>query len=536
MPLIFDDPELQQQLEALLEPAKSDSNSMTRRPRCLEGTRKEYLDPIMNFLFIETSPSTLWLSGAAGSGKSTIAVTASDKCGSKGSPPAYIFFEREKSDPASVIRTLAYLLASHHPPFARHIFEALEENKTVKGALLKQQFEVLLLNPLRRVVNAITGPIVIVLDALDECGNAEQRRDLLQLLKIDFARLPPKVRILVTSRPEEDIMEDLQSKSHVRHVELQHETDRSKLDVGLYIKRGMMDALGKRAPNMQSLEEKIQALTDAADGLFIWASTAVKMVLDADDRVHKLESLVKDIQLVGVNGIDGLYAAALVACGISWQEPRSRERFSSILGLVLFAKEAMAVEVIEAILGLDADMAELTLGRLKSVLSYGYGKPVRLHHSSFADYLSSPKRSGSFPWHIDETKHKQNVAVHCFDVMGKTLRFNMCDIESSFLPNSEVPGLKERIASKIRPHLNYACRFWSAHMCELEMREDLDKIRDMLRRFAKGQLLYWLEVLSLTESFSRVAGRALREASSWITVRYVSSPRWRLHSRIAVDD
>ena len=71
-------------------------------------------------------------------------------------------------------------------------------------------------------------------------------------------------------------------------------------------------------------------------------------------------------------------------------------------------------------------------------------------------------------------------------------------------------------------------------MCELEKRDRLDDVGNKLKRFAKEQLLYWLEVLSLTESFSRVAGRALREAGSWVMVSYVSSPRWN-YTHLVVD-
>jgi hypothetical protein len=35
------------------------------------------------------------------------------------------------------------------------------------------------------------GPIVVVLDPLDECGNAEDREVLLEVLTDEFAKLPP---------------------------------------------------------------------------------------------------------------------------------------------------------------------------------------------------------------------------------------------------------------------------------------------------------------------------------------------------------
>ena len=185
----------------------------------------------------------------------------------------------------------------------------------------------------------------------------------------------------------------------------------------------------------------------------------------------------------------------------------------------MFAKEALDVSSISAFLGLEVNDVEAILNRLQSVISYEAGKPVRLHHASFADYLLG--RSENEPWHVEETERKQDMTERCFDIMATNLRFNICSIESSFIPNSEVPGLQERIDKNIPPHLSYACRFWSAHMCELKNSEVSTVVRSKLGDFANARLLYWLEVLSLTDCFTRVAGRALNNASSWIEVSVI---------------
>ena len=469
-----------------------------------------------SFLFDDEYPNVFWLTGAAGSGKSTIAMTAFDNSEDEKRPVTHMFFEREKSDPGSVIRTIAYTLASLHPAYARHISDSATQN--VCNGTLEKQFRELLLEPLRAVATDVAGPIALVLDAIDECGDAIQRHELLHLLKVNFADLPSKVRVLITSRPEDDIMEELQSKRHIRHMELQHNSDGGRRDVNEYIMREMTRALGKRAPSARELDSQLQVLNKAADGLFIWASTAVKMVAGSDDRRRKLSSLVKDIRSVAVYGIDGLYATALAASGISWDDPISKNRFSSILGLVLVAKESMIVDGIEAFSGVKAEAADLTLSRLQSVVSYQPGKAVRLHHASFADYLLTPERSGGKPWHIDETEQKQCLTERCFDIMARNLCFNICGVESSFIPNSKVPGLEQRIEANIPPHLSYACRLWSPHMCELESPGSLTAVRKRLEDFTNTRFLYWLEVLSLTECFTRVAGRALNDASSWIEV------------------
>ncbi|KAL5526780.1 hypothetical protein ACEPAF_8505 [Sanghuangporus sanghuang] len=500
--------QLPQQLDDLgkvLEPFKPTSDISTR-PRCLEETREGYLIRIMDFVSSERAPNILWLSGAAGSGKSTVAVTVSDRCTKEGHQPVHLFFEREKSKPSSIVRTIAYELACRYPPVAREIIKSVKRNNNIKDSELKDQFKDLLLDPLNAGADDVIGPIVIILDALDESGGSVERRHFLRLLQTDFARLPLKVRILVTSRLEDDIEKHLSHQGHILHVPLVHDSS----EVGLYIKYEMKEELGDLA---QDYDNEIQVLCDAANGLFIWASTAVKMVQAPVDPVDNLQFLVDNVR--SLDNLDGLYATALRETGI-WQS-RWKTVGTDILGLILVAKEAMTSAGIEAFLGLKKNGPDPILRRLQSVVSYEPGKPIRLHHASFADYLLSSDRSGDKLWHIDETKQKQAVTERCFGVMEENLRFNICGIETSFLRNKEDSGLKQRIEDAIRPHLDYACRFWAAHVCELPSEDRPIAVLTKLKIFVETHLLYWLEVLSLTEQYDRVAVRALLDASRWST-------------------
>ncbi|KAL5512559.1 hypothetical protein ACEPAG_3212 [Sanghuangporus baumii] len=494
-----------QLLQTQLELSNMDISRVSTRSRCLEGTRQDYVDRIMARLFADTDAdqNIVWLIGAAGAGKSTIAVTISDACDKRDCPAAYLFFERGKDEYISTVRALAYKIAALHPSIRPHIAKAVSENNNISGSLLRTQFEKLLLEPIQAAAGELERPIVIILDALDECGAISQRKDLVRLLMNDFATLPSKVRVLVTSRPESDIMEN-PLPSHIHHLELKHREDESRRDVDTYIEKEMVAVVKQGPPKDWTWEGVCEVLSGAADGLFIWASTAVKMVGESNNPRRELRTLLEDIQSVG-GGIDGLYGTVLEQSGISWHKREAKEEFARILGVILFAKEALSGEDIEGFLGLEEDTADTVLGRLRSVLSYETGKSVRLHHASFADYLTSERSSGK-AWNIDESTQKAYIAERCFDVMHEALRFNMCRIESSFLRNNEIPDLQDRIQQAIPRHLDYACRFWSIHFCEIPNSKDLLK---KLNTFANVHLLYWFEVLSLTKHYNRVAGQAL---------------------------
>ncbi|KAL5512562.1 hypothetical protein ACEPAG_3215 [Sanghuangporus baumii] len=495
-----------QLLQTQLELTNMDISRVSTRTRCLEGTRKDYMDRIMSRLFPDTDvdQNIVWLTGAAGAGKSTIAVTISDACDERGCPASYLFFEHGKDEYISTIRALAYKIASLHPSIRPHVADAVNKNSNISGSPLRTQFEKLLLEPIQAAASGFERRAIIILDALDECGASKQREDLVSLLTVDFKRLPSNVRILVTSRPENDIMRHLSSKGHIHHMELEHTSQRSRQDVDLYIKEMMMSTVEQGPPKGWEWDGVCKVLSDAADGLFIWASTAVRMVDESSNPRRKLRVLLDDIKSVG-DGIDSLYSTLLEQSGITWMESEARDEFTKILGVILFAKEAMSGEDIEAFLGLEEDTVDTILGRLRSILSYETGKPVRLHHASFADYLTSERSNGK-PWNIGEARQKAHIAERCFDAMGETLRFNICGIESSFLRNDEILDLQDRIKKAIPRHLDYACRFWSVHFCEIPNSKDLLK---KLNTFANIHILYWFEVLSLTKHYNRVAGQAL---------------------------
>ena len=118
--------------------------------------------------------------------------------------------------------------------------------------------------------------------------------------------------------------------------------------------------------------------------------------------------------------------------------------------------------------------------------------------------------SGGFNINLDEA-HRQ-LAHSCVGVMLHNLKFNICKLESSYLPNKEIPDLQLRINQHIPPVLLYACRCWNDHMGRLWFERDLfARIQSLLEE----KFLFWLEVLSLTNAVS-IATPALLSLKAWL--------------------
>ncbi|KZP24285.1 hypothetical protein FIBSPDRAFT_857374, partial [Athelia psychrophila] len=173
---------------------------------CLPGTRQDRQREIIEWLMTPSDENVIWLHGGAGLGKSTLATTIAEYFRGLQRRGAFLFFDRNspiESSPSRVICTLAYQLAEYDEGVRSAVSAAIERNPQLATAPLITQFKSLLCEPLSASSTRVTGPIVIVIDALDECGDTNSRRLLLDLLSSpDFAKLPSQFRFLITSRPE----------------------------------------------------------------------------------------------------------------------------------------------------------------------------------------------------------------------------------------------------------------------------------------------------------------------------------------------
>ena len=132
---------------------------------------------------------------------------------------------------------LAYQLARHSPIIARHMSDAVKDMGII-SASMEIQFETLFRKALTEASKEIDSPIVIILDALDECGTSQDRRGLMQVLG-KLHELPKTFRFLITSRPETDIENTLRV---FKRITLDPDSADSRDDVYMFLGQDMPKA------------------------------------------------------------------------------------------------------------------------------------------------------------------------------------------------------------------------------------------------------------------------------------------------------
>src|SRR3984885_3796157 len=369
------------------------------RERCLPGTRVDILRALFTSLMDLTADKNIvWLRGPAGSGKSTILNTLAHYTSQLCRRGAFLFWERSKTDngePHRVIHTLAHQLARFDSIFARELETQIKTWPHVMESSLDSQFQYLLVEPLTALTaKHDLGPVIVILDALDECGTSESRRQLLNTLLPGLAKLPKVVRVLIASRDEPDI--------HAALSRLDPDTydapmgDRStSFDIGLLFKKRLASNTNASTSGHPPPEwpgaEVIQRLVALSGGLFIWASTTIRFIESGPrkDRLNKI--LSTSAHQRSHARLDDLYMIALRHSFDSYADDELKY-VHSILGAIIVAREPLVDEQLSQLLRLDIDVVQDVLSRLQPLLQGGRRRPVQFLHTSFIDFLCDLER------------------------------------------------------------------------------------------------------------------------------------------------
>lgn len=139
---------------------------------------------------------------------------------------------------------------------------------------------------------------------------------------------------------------------------------------------------------------------------------------------------------------------------------------------------------------------EKTISRLTQLFN---GKnltqdPPRFYRT-FESFLLGSFPQNSFIVDLSLPEVGRLRATACLEIMARELRFNICQISSSFLRNKDLANSSATVEARVSSNLRYACRHWAEHVSGLETL-DVDLLR-MLSGFFQTHFLHWLEVMSI---------------------------------------
>ncbi|CDO69449.1 hypothetical protein BN946_scf184817.g9 [Trametes cinnabarina] len=496
-----------------------------------------------------TDSSILWIHALAGAGKSTLAQTVAEWWDEDQVLGASFFCARdgERSNILSIFRTIAYQLACRFPWFHDALIRVVKADLDIYSSLPSRQLQKLIVEPLQAARSEKKLPdnacIVVVIDALDECTDSDAVSTILKSLSLYISNLTP-LKFVITSRPEENIARGFLLQTLLATTQNLSLTDipdaLAKRDVSNFFRRRFAEIRGRYSLGVGwPSDSHFDKLLLLSEGLFIYATTAILYV--GDDRIRdpegQLASLLESgsaaaaaISTIGSGStsplwrLDALYEQVLQKAaeklGTSLQA-----RLKAILGTIILAEERLKPMSVEDLLRFPSGDLRRILPVLNAVLITPVADdehtPIRLIHLSFSNFLVDPSRCKSSDFLI--TPHLQHtfIALRCLETMQSSLKHNVCEIDSSHdhLFNIDIPGLSEAVARFLPPALQYACKYWSSHLCRAELGQELLSALD---KFCNNHLLHWLEALSLMDSVE-IAVEALQSAQRLLQVPTIPS-------------
>ena len=499
-----------------------------------------------------------WLYGVAGCGKTAVAASISHELDGTGRLTGSFFCKRddeERRDPRRLLAHLAYFLAKGHTIFRERLLRSLKDPEFSVQKGDQAYFEFVIKKPLSASKQVILdASLVVVIDALDECSDSEfASRCLAQVCSI-----ASWVKVIVTSRDQPEIRKPLATCPY--RMEYSLFDDDARDDIRKLLDKEL-EPDGRLASISWFIRERKELFVDFSQGLFIWLDTMITFIAEDEGNLDAAEKILgQTAQSEAEGSLDILYRSVIKSA--AEKTKTSREVVPLIIGFVVASSstQPLTPRVIHALLPssfiVTLEAVDLILARLSAIL-VRRDDGIVVVHTSVLDFGADRRRCGDEIW-LDPVYIQQILARGCLEIMEhgtrnpkrqhavpSGLRFNICNLETSHLENSDVSDIDERIASNVSSELLYSSLHWVEHMVKyctaatsIEMDVSLTakaEISQMLGDFLQTERsLFWLEVLSLTENLGRADG-ILEDienySDSWVCLRVLLYPMRAHHCR-----
>ena len=387
-------------------------------PKCHPDTRKVALDLVKSWIWNRGAgfKAIMWVSGTPGAGKSALLQTTCETLAD--TVHASFFFERGQGArelATSLAPTIAHQFTISSIICQWYIWYLLRSNPTILREAFDSQFRKLVIAP-ASARSYVQYPMVVVIDGLDECVDAQDRVALLEL--IFEAANTKSIRFLIASRPEREIENFFMRPDvaqHVDHIVLDEATFGTSKDIRIFL-RSEFARIRQSRPDLifdliEGEEWPGDAIIDRAtvdsDGQFIFPTLFIGY-LD-DDLFSPQEQLATLLNppahVAAFSKLDRLYHQILT------RRPRNAHQsdviflqyqdiVKGILHVIIAWPVQLPIAGIARLLGLEVQVVEnIVRGPLKTLFKFqgsGGDSKIAFCHKSLGDCLLDPRRSGKF--------------------------------------------------------------------------------------------------------------------------------------------
>ena len=467
----------------------------------MEGTRETILSWITAWVTDpqerdDTGGNIYWLYGSPGVGKTSLAHSICAALHERQLLAGAFFCRRDDphlSETRNILPTLMYKLAITFPPFRNIVAQRLRNDANLAPESMKGS---LFLEFIRSVPRRPKYTLVFLIDALDECGNTQNRPGILRVLN-EAANQAPWLRVIITSRPEADIQDAFNALTEPSYLRYDLGTDQAaNADLRTFAQSQFNSVAERWYLSTPWPEEALfNAVISRANGLFIFVKTIVLAIEYRKDPTEALKAALQDSGGTGLNFLYGLYSNILRA-----RITPGDAEFRQMIGVLITTApyRLLCDMAIAELAGVRPNLVKKWIDDLSSLLYRDElaNGGIRVRHLSISDFFFSGDCHGDYRVSLPDANTELGIA--CLKTMVGQLRFNICMLEDSRMANAEVKDLQYRINQNISNALQYSLLYWSHHLCFTPDNGN-EHVWAGLKEFFEGLYpLFWAEVLSIT--------------------------------------
>ena len=447
----------------------------------LSGTRQWLFDELSNWFTNKDSNSRVMiLTAGPGVGKS---VFAAEVCKMyAGQLAACHFCQYNQSDyrnPRMIIESLASIMCDNVPGFKAKLNDQLKRSHSKEA--LSDAFCVLINDPLHAVENR--GPMLLVIDALDE-SEVGGKSEFLELISDEFPKLPPWIKILITSRPELSVQEKLE---HLNPLEIKSYPEKNTNDIRNYLQTFLSPICDD--------DNLLESLAWKCSGSFLYAYHA-QIELNRTTKKLARENLFDFLP----KGICDFYRKQMERLKNNLQALSPSEvHLKPFLEMLVAAEGPLPLSLLPECLGLPDNALYKVREAINEVMSSilpVYEDCMVVYHKSFVDWLiSDGYKEHAFT--VDSQSGHQPLWTACEKEFN---RINSLNKFSNFKPSPMTKyALRSGIAHMIRSG-SIVSYHWSVNVKIVHARTIIEP-----NQYFK-MTVEWLEIMensfsSLTEEF-----------------------------------
>ena len=435
--------------------------------------------------------SLVRLTGAPGQGKSVLATWIIDRCKDEHKECLFFFCrhnDERKRSADKMLRTLAFCLAQIEDSVRNKYLSLIAQNTSLTGASCAYLWRLLFEE---RVSIGLSRTIHCVIDGYDELHRNDQT--LLASLFCDVKKFETNLRILLVGRPDGSV-EEAFKEAQVSVPVITIDPNYTNMDIRSVIVYRVNDKFSKFTK--MERDDIVSRLAFKAQGVFIWAKMALKIIIDLK-RPRKVYETIENLPMG--SDMNAMYVLIIDRIRAVCETDDDKDLAEALWAWIVCSTRPLSVFELEAALGEfeGLNIREIIPnfgGSLVEIRETGEEEQVTVVHFSVKEFFLSGE-AGDF--RVSKEKAHRYISRICLDYLqSKGGHLGLPEL---------LYEMKAPIELEAAPLLSYACQHWSSHLAESACK-DAEESNDsdlsiVLKTFLHSAAMpMWISVSSIFDA------------------------------------